>query len=72
MHGEDRRSGFYIELCIRVGSEHELADVTALISLVLGGNASAADHPAADMNGDGNLTVADVTALISYVLSGAN
>ena len=48
-----------------------VADVTALISLVLGGNASAADHPAADMNGDGNLTVADVTALISRVLGGA-
>ena len=47
-----------------------VADVTALINLVLGGNASAAAHPAADMNGDGNLTVADVTALISYVLSG--
>ena len=48
-----------------------VADVTALISLVLGGNASAAAHPAADMNSDGNLTVADVTALIGLVLGGA-
>ena len=48
-----------------------VADVAALINLVLGGNTSAAAHPAADMNGDGNLTVADVTALINYVLAGA-
>ena len=48
-----------------------VADVTALISLVLSGNASAAAHPAADMNSDGNLTVADVTALINLVLGGA-
>ena len=49
-----------------------VADVTALINLVLSGNASAAAHSAADMNEDGNLTVADVTALISYVLAGSS
>ena len=48
-----------------------IADVTALINLVLSGDASAADHPAADMNEDGIIAVGDVTALISYVLSGA-
>ncbi len=48
-----------------------VADVTALINLVLSGEASADDHPAADMNEDGSITVVDVTALISYVLSGA-
>ena len=48
-----------------------VADVTALISLVLSGNASAADYPAGDMNGDGNLNISDVTALISRVLGGA-
>ncbi len=48
-----------------------VGDVTALIGIVLGGSATAADCPAGDMNDDGNLTVADVTALISYVLAGA-
>ena len=47
-----------------------VADVTALISLVLSGNATVDDNPAADVNGDGNLTVADVTALINLVLGG--
>lgn len=48
-----------------------VADVTALISLVLGGNTTAADCPAGDVNGDGILNIGDVTALISRVLSGS-
>ena len=46
-----------------------VADVTALISLVLGGNATAASHPAADVNEDGVVNIGDVTTLISLVLS---
>ena len=47
-----------------------VSDVTALISIVLGGHVNASDCPAGDMNGDGNLNVTDVTALISRVLKG--
>ncbi len=46
-----------------------VADVTALISLVLEGNATAASHPAADVNEDGVVNIGDVTTLISLVLS---
>ena len=46
-----------------------VADVTALINLVLEGNATVASHPAADVNEDGELNIGDVTSLISLVLS---
>ena len=49
-----------------------IADVTALINMVLSGNASVDDCPAGDINGDGNLNVADVTALINMVLRGTS
>ena len=55
------------------GDSHvTVADVTALINLVLSGNASVDDCPAGDINGDGNLNVADVTALINMVLRGTS
>ena len=45
-----------------------IADVTALIDLLLGGGAIS--NPAADCNQDGNVNIADVTTLIDYLLSG--
>ena len=44
-----------------------IADVTALIDLLLGGGEAPAE---ADVNGDTNVTIADVTALIDKLLSG--
>ena len=46
-----------------------IADVTALIDLLLTGNASS--NAAADCNQDGNVNIADVTKLIDYLLSGS-
>ncbi|MBR6947938.1 MAG: BspA family leucine-rich repeat surface protein, partial [Muribaculaceae bacterium] len=45
-----------------------IADVTALIDLLLGG--STISNPVADCNLDGTVNIADVTALIDYLLSG--
>ena len=47
-----------------------IADVTALIALVLSGNFDGVDTRAADVNQDGNINIADVTMLIGMVLSG--
>ena len=47
-----------------------IADVTALISLVLKGDTDPSVHPAADCNLDGSINIADVTVLINRVLSG--
>ena len=47
-----------------------IADVTALIDYLLGGDASAINLAAADCNNSGDVTIADVTALIDYLLSG--
>ena len=44
-----------------------IADVTALIDLLLAGDAI--DNKAADVNGDQNVSIADVTALIDMLLS---
>ena len=44
-----------------------IADVTALIDLLLGGSEAPAE---ADVNGDTNVSIADVTALIDKLLSG--
>ena len=46
-----------------------VADVTALISFILG-NTSTINQAAADVNYDGLINVADVTALISFILNG--
>lgn len=45
-----------------------IADVTALIDLLLGNGGN--NNPAADCNGDGVVNIADVTALIDHLLSG--
>ena len=46
--------------------EVNIADVNAVINMVLCGNGST---PAADVNGDGEINIADVNALINIVLS---
>ena len=48
-----------------------IADVTALITMVLRGNVTPADNPAADCNEDGSINIADVTVLIGRVLRGS-
>ena len=45
-----------------------IADVTALINLLLQGNATG--DATADCNSDGNVNISDVTALINFLLSG--
>ena len=45
-----------------------IADVTALIDLLLGGGT--VNNPSADCNTDGSVTINDVTVLIDYLLSG--
>ena len=45
-----------------------IADVTALIDMLLSG--STAGNAAADCNQDGGVNIADVTALIDFLLSG--
>ena len=48
-----------------------IADVTALIDYLLGGD-NGACLICADVNGVGGVTIADVTALIDKLLSGGN
>lgn len=45
-----------------------IADVVALIDMLLENCTNIADYPAADYDGDGLITVADVTALIDHLL----
>ena len=46
-----------------------IADVTALVNLILGQDADGHyDRPAADVNADGAITIADVTALVNLIL----
>ena len=47
-----------------------IADVTALIDYLLGGDGSAIDVETANVNGNDGVTIADVTALIDILLSG--
>ena len=47
-----------------------IADVTALIDYLLGGDADGIDTDAANVNGDDTVSIADVTALIDLLLSG--
>ena len=48
-----------------------IADVTALVSIILGLDDAEPylyDHECADVNGDGTIDIADVTALVSMIL----
>ncbi len=47
-----------------------IADVTALIDLLLNGNTASVSLTATDCDRDGKVTIGDVTALIDYLLSG--
>ena len=47
-------------------NEVNIADVSALIDLLVAGETS----PAGDINGDGDITIADVNALIDMLLIG--
>ena len=52
-------------------TEVDIADVTALIDLLLSGETiSPASNPAADCNLDNSIDIADVTTLADYLLSG--
>ena len=44
-----------------------IADVTALVNIILGKN-PAPENGVADVNGDGGVTIADVTALVNIIL----
>lgn len=50
--------------------EITIADVTALVDIILGKDAETTlyDHEAADVNGDNTITIADVTALVDIIL----
>ena len=45
-----------------------IGDVTGIIDLILAGNATIEDYPAADANGDDIISIADVTHLIDIIL----
>ena len=47
--------------------EVNIADINAVIDIILGGNSS---NTAADANGDGEINIADINALIDIILSG--
>ena len=47
--------------------EVNIADINAVINIILGGNASSA---AADVNGDGEISIADINAVIDIILNG--
>ena len=47
--------------------EVNIADVNAVIDMILGGND---DTTAADVNGDGEINIADINAVIDIILSG--
>ena len=57
---------------VNMDGDVTIADVTALIDYLLGGDDSAIDIEAANVNGDSNVTISDVTALIDMLLSGDN
>lgn len=48
-----------------------IADVTALIDYILGGDDTGISLEASDVDMDGKIGIADVTALIDYILSGS-
>ncbi len=47
--------------------EVNIADINAVINIILGGNTSSA---AADVNGDGEISIADINAVIDIILNG--
>ena len=49
--------------------EINIADINALIDIILGGNADDCTLWRGDFNGDGEIGIADINALIDYILS---
>ena len=50
-------------------SQVTIADVTALVNIILGKDtAGQYNHEAADVNRDNGITIADVTALVNIIL----
>ncbi|MCR5132009.1 MAG: dockerin type I repeat-containing protein [Prevotella sp.] len=49
-----------------------IADVTALVNIILGNISSDYNETAADVNGDESITIADVTALVNIILGKSN
>lgn len=47
-----------------------IGDVTAIIDLLIAGEASIDDFPAADFDGDGRITIGDVTGIIDRLVGG--
>ena len=47
-----------------------ISDVTALIDMLLNGQAGTGNPINADMNGDGSLSIGDITRLIDRLLNG--
>lgn len=45
-----------------------IADVTALVNIILGKEADNVNYDVADVNGDGTISIADVTALVNIIL----
>lgn len=54
---------------VNADGQLDVADVSALVNIVLGKDATKADIRVADVNGDGLLDVADVTALVNIILN---
>ncbi|MBQ8051824.1 MAG: endonuclease [Bacteroidaceae bacterium] len=52
--------------------EVTIADVTALVNIILGKDTAGYDLEAADVNEDGERTIADVTALVNIILGKKN
>lgn len=53
---------------VNADGEVTIADVTALVNIILGKADTTCDLTAADVNADGKVTIADVTALVNIIL----
>ncbi len=53
---------------VNLDGEVNIADVNAVIDIILGGNG---DTTAADVNDDGEINIADVNAVIDIILNGS-
>ena len=53
---------------INADGQVTIADVTALVNIILGKNDQQTDTCTADINADGQVTIADVTALVNIIL----
>lgn len=54
---------------VNADGEVNVADVTALVNIILSGDSGSNDADAADVNADGEVNVSDVTALVAIILN---